>query len=735
MYSNNKFRGFLSAAMAFSLFVTGCSMKDYKNTSDSSSVSGDNENTTESSDISVEKLSSDSTAVNDRISSIFSDRDLDPEYDAESAVISLNGDSAEVNGSGAVYDNSVITITDEGIYLISGTLDDGRIIVDSGGKVQLVLDNANITCSDSAPIYVKNANKVFVTLAENSENTLTDGFSYNYANETDNEPDAVIFSSDSLTINGSGTLNVIANYNEGITGKDDIVITGGIINIESPGNGIKGKDYVAICNAKLNIESGADGIKSTNTEEDGLGFVYAESGVISINSVEDGIQAETEFIAENGEFNITSGGGSQAAEPKNNNDFGGGMGGRDFFEQNNSETSATEDESSVSTKGIKGGTAITISGGTFNINSADDSLHSNADIAIYDGDITLSTGDKGIHGDGQLVISGGSIRITESYEGIEAAVINVTGGTVEIKSSDDGFNASDGTSQGAMGTYSDGVQLNISGGMVYVDADGDGLDSNGDMTISGGTVLVNGPTNGGNGALDGNNDITLSGGLLIAAGSSEMAEYPGNSSSQYSVSATLDEYQEADTLVTLCDDGGNELVSFAPAKTFNHIVISSPDIKSGENYTLYIGGTSSAEEKYGLYTIGGYDGKGTESGSFTANDMTSFIGSQSMMGGGFGGGHGGDRDNFGGQGKFEMPTNENGETEMPDGDFGGKDGFGGKGEFEMPTDENGNPEMPENGFGGGFPGGGDMKEPPADENGRPEMPQGDLSLPYSDSSV
>lgn len=734
MYSNNKFRGFLSAAMAFSLFVTGCSMKDNTDTSDSSSVSGDNKNTAESSDISVEKLSSASAAVNDKISAVFSDRDLDPEYDSVTAAISLKGDSAEIDGSGAVYNNSVITITGEGVYLISGALDDGKIIVNSDGKVQLVLDNADITCSDSAPIYIENADKVFVTLAENSENTLTDGSSYTYADETYNEPDSVIFSSDSLTINGSGTLNVIANYNEGITSKDDIVITGGAINIVSPGNGIKGKDYVAITNAELNIESDGDGIKSTNIDDDGMGFVYIRDGIINIDAQEDGIQADTEFIAEDGEFNITSGGGRESAEPKQNDDFSGMGGGRGGFFGQNIEDSTDSNETSVSTKGIKGGTAVTISGGAFNINSADDSLHSNANILISGGDIALSSGDKGIHSDNQLEISGGNIEISNSYEGIEAAVINVTGGTVAVKASDDGFNASDGTSQGAMGTYSDGVQLNISGGMVYIDAEGDGLDSNGDMTISGGTVLVNGPTNSGNGALDGNNDIIVSGGLLIAAGSSGMAEYPGSSSTQYSVSATLSQTQAAETLVTLCDDDGNELVSFAPAKTFNHIVISSPDIKDGETYTLYTGGTSSAEEKYGLYANGGYDGKGTESGSFTADDITSFIGSQGMMAGGFGGGHGGGRDSFGGRGDYEMPANENGEADMPDGDFGGKGGFGGKEEFEMPTDENGNPEMPENGFGGGFPGGGDMKEPPTGENGRPEMPQGDFA-PDSDSAV
>lgn len=694
MYINKKISGFLSAAVAFSLFTTGCSANKSE---DSGSVSGtetmisdvDSEEPTQEK---ITALSNETSPYQSNVSEVFSERDIDPDYDELSAEISLKGSSAEISGKGAQLDNSDILITEGGVYRLSGTLDNGRIIVDSAEKVQLVLDNAEISCKDSSPIYIKNADKTFITLADGSENILTDGSAYKYENESDNEPDAAIFSHDSLTINGSGSLTVNASYNEGITSKDDIVITGGRISVKSTGNGIKGKNYVAVCNAVIDIDSGGDGIKSTNITETGLGFVYIQSGEFDITAQEDGIQADGEFIAEGGTLNITSGGGAESAEPKANNDF---MHGSPF----NSSAATDTEENSVSTKGVKGGTAVYISSGSFEINSADDCLHSNGDLTVSGGEITLSAGSKAIHSDSTALFSGGNITAEACYEGIEAAVINVTDGDINITASDDGFNASSGTGGMIPGenTGDNSIELNISGGSIYVDADGDGLDSNGTINISGGTVLVNGPTNDGNGALDSEKSIYANGGLLIAAGSSGMAETPDSQSEQHSVAVGFESALDSGTLVTLCDNSGNEIVSFAPAKKFSHIVISSPDIRDGETYTIYTGGSSKAEEEHGLYSSGGYRNDGTELDSFTADDMTSLIGTQGMMGGGFGGGHFRQHEDSmemptDENGKAEIPTNESGEPEMPEG-FGGKGGK--RPDFEMPTDENGEPVMPE----------------------------------------
>lgn len=725
MLYKRKIAEFVCAALSFAVFASGCTSKNTE-----SSESSEEASSLSATDKPVSE-NKESTTLNIQIqdepsstfANLFSDRDLSGEYSGETTKVTLSEDKAQVRGNGAQADGSDILISEEGVYVFTGTLNDGQIIVnaDSQAKIQIVLENADISCSDSSPVYVMNADKVFVTVPEDTESTLTDGTSYTYNDEIANEPDSAIFSGDSLTLNGGGTLNINANYNEAVTSKDDIVIAGCTLNIKSAANAIKGKDYVAISGASINIEAGGDGIKSTNIEEAGLGFVYVESGEISISAQEDGIQTDTEFIADGGNFTIISGGGSASAVPQMGNDFGGG------FRRDEQIQSETTEDTTPSTKGIKGSQAVFIRGGSFNIDSAEDAIHSNSHALISDGTLNLASGDDGIHSDSQLDITGGTINITKSCEGIESAIINITGGALDLTSTDDGINAGNDTAQGGMGTYSDGVELNITGGTLCVNSSGDGLDSNGNMYISGGTVLVNGPTNNGNGALDGNGEMVCHGGTLVAAGSSGMAESPDNSSTQNVVSVTLDSTQEADTLVTICDESGNDIFSFAPAKTFNSIVISTPEIKSLHTYNVYIGGTSDSENFYGLYENGGYNCDGTEAGSFTSENVVSFVGSQGM---GFGGGFGGGGKDFGGRGnrdEFEFPTDENGEIDMqiPEG------GFGGRGDMQLPTDENGDiameiptnangqPDMPMHGggFGGNF---GDM-QPPTNENGEIDM--------------
>lgn len=695
---------FLTAALTFAAMTAGCSNSKSEKSDSSSESVAETEPFTDDSGFSAESTSdsfSKSSEIiplsNDKFSQLFSDRDMNQNNGEITAEIRFNGDKADITGSGALSEASVVTITQEGVYRITGKTTNGQIVVNAPqAKVQLVLDNADITNEKSSAVCIQDADKTFITLAPDSENFLSDGENYSYPDDTVTEPDAAVFSEDSLTINGTGSLTVNGNYNDGIRCKDDIVITGGNLNITAVSDGIKGKDYVAAAGGTVTVNSGQDGVKSTNKTDTSKGFIYICGGTFNIIAAQDGFQAETSFIADGGEFNIISGGGSVNSTKTHNDDFGVMHGGRDFgdfkdFRQNDSEyrgfpemssdsnvsftANETVSESGMSetpsTKGIKGGAEIIINGGTFIIDSADDTLHSNGNVNITGGTSELSSGGKGIHGDSHAEISDGTVKVLASYEGIEAAVIDICGGELEIKASDDGFNASDGnTSQEGMGAYTDGVQINISGGFVYVNADGDGLDSNGDMTISGGTILVDGPVNGGNGALDGNGEIIVSGGLLVAAGSAQMAELPGNSSSQNVVGANIGSCGGG-TLVTLADSSGKEILSYAPSKNFEHIVISSPDIKSGESYTIYTGGSSDSTENHGLYETSGYKNDGTEVGSFTVENVVSTIGSQGMGGfGGFGGGKFGD--------KF---------PEMPD-------GFD-PGQMQPPTGDDGRPEMPE----------------------------------------
>lgn len=668
---------FLTAALTFAASVTACS------SSDESSVTPDAKHASESVTQSASQLSN----LTSDYSSLFSNRDRDPSYDSVSAEIKLSGDSAKVSGSGAYSENSVITITEEGIYRVSGSLNDGQLIVNAPkAKVQLILDNADITCKSSSPICIIDCDKTFITLAENSENSVIDGRSPRTGSDSA-DPDAAIFSEDSLTINGSGKLTVNGGYLDGIHSKDDIVIAGGSLDVTAANNGIKGKDYVAAADAEISIKSENDGVKSTCSDDPSLGFIYIESGSFNIIAGGDGIQAETIFFAEDGIFDITAGGGSANASNEHKDDFGGfGHGGmgipfdetdrpqrpdgsapegieiptdengkpqipdefnnkrtpQDKNEENITDTN--ESSETISVKGIKAGSELKVSGGEFNVNAADDTLHSNGSILISGGQLRLDAGQKGIHADSQLEIKDDAeVTVSKSYEGLEAAVISISGGNTNITASDDGMNASDGSSQGAMGSNSSDVKLNISGGTIYVNAEGDGLDSNGDLTVSGGRVIINGPQNGGNGALDSNGKIFVSGGLLIAAGSSQMAESPDSSSEQNSVSANFGQEFSGGTLVTLIDGNGNEILSFSPAKRFGHIVISSADIKNGEKYTLCTGGSSSSKDTNGLYEIGGYKNDGTEAGSFTAESSVSFIGQQTSFGRGFGAHGGGKR--------------------------------------------------------------------------------------------
>ncbi len=713
-----KINSMFAAAAAFALLMTGCSLNSEESSSVSwesaeSSVSEELETMTSSLADEEQETSSALTAspvvnlvaeevpYSTDLSSLFTERDLRTDYEITA---SINLDEVT---------DSVLNITQEGVYELTGTLKDGQIRINTEGKIQLVLNNANLNCSTGSAIYIENAKKVFLTLAENSENSISDGTGY--SDET--VSGAAVYSSDSLTINGTGTLTVSGNEDEGILCKDDLVIAGGTITVNSAGNGVKGKDYVAVYDGTLHITAGGDGLKASNSTDAGMGFIYIRNGSFTIDAQEDGIQAETELIIADGTFDVTSGGGTANAEQKHD-DFGGfGRGGWDM--QTSSETS---EEDTVSVKGMKAGTMLYISGGTFTLNTADDALHSNQSLYLTDGSFYIAAGDKGIHADADANFTGGNINITQSYEGIEAADILVSGGTINLKSSDDGFNASDGTEQGAMGQISD-CSLTISGGYVYVNADGDGLDSNGSMTISGGTVLVDGPTNDGNGALDSNNGISVTGGFLIAAGSSGMAEYPDDAS-QNVIVITLDNYQNADTLVTLCDENGDEILSYAPSKQFNSVILSSDALESGKTYQVYLGGSSTASQENGLYETGSYQKNGTESGSVTLEDSVSFIGTAQSMGMG-GGMMGGRQGGFpGGQmpDGMELPTDENGEidrSQMQGGFPGGQMSDG----MELPTDENG--EIDRSQMQGRFPGGQmpDGMELPTDENGEIDRSQ------------
>lgn len=478
------------------------------------------------------------------------------------------------------------TITKSGIYELTGTLTEGSLVVNvdnssDTGVVYLILNNASISSSTSAPIYVKDAEKVVLILEENTKNTIYQGA--DCVVNSEDEPSAAIFSKSDLTITGSGSLEVTSDFNDGITGKDSVKITDGTISIKSKNDAIVGKDILAVKKANITIAAGKDGMRSTNETDEGMGNIVIEDGTFTVNAGNDAIQAYGILQINCGTFNLTTGGGYSGII-KTSSDFGrGGKGDINFNPTGAAdveETDATEElqTETESQKCLKADGGILIENGSFKLSSYEDGVHSNRDIAINNGNFIIKSGDDAIHSDGNLEIADGTITIENSNEGIEGKNITLSGGTINIASSDDGLNVNDNA----------GI-LNITEGEIYVNCEGDGLDSNGSINMTGGTVYADGPSNSGNGAIDYNSSFTISGGTLIATGSSGMAEAPDSGSSQPSILMYYSSAQAAGTTISIKDSGGNIVATYTPEKQYSSAVVSAPGLKTGQTYKIYSG--------------------------------------------------------------------------------------------------------------------------------------------------
>lgn len=503
-----------------------------------------------------------------------------------------------------------ITITDEGVYNLTGTISDGLIRVNTEGNVKLVLNNVSITNSSGPAIYIENASDVIVELAESSNNYLEDGSSYS-GYETD--VIGTIFSHDDITFQGNGTLEVVSNNEDGIVSKDDLKIVNGNYTITSKDDGIRGKDSVYIQNGTFNINSTGDGIKSTNDTETDKGYILIENGTFKINSTLDGIDSQTKLLIQNGTFDITTGGGSSNSSSSDN-----------WGRWGNSNSSNSE-----SAKGIKSGDNLVIENGTFTFNTSDDAIHCNNYVGIKLGTLNISSGDDGIHADTELIIDGGKINITKSYEGLEASKITINNGTINVIASDDGINIAGGNDSSAMGRpgenhYSSSTDnvLTINGGSIYVNATGDGIDVNGSAYITGGNVKVDGPTNSGNGTLDYDRVFVVNGGTLIAGGSSGMLQSCSSSSSIYNLTITFNSNYSSGDVITIVDSSNNEIASYESSKSYSSLIVASSKLQKGSKYTIKI--------------------NGNEYETFTISNITTTIGNYNGMGGNQGG-HGGPR--------------------------------------------------------------------------------------------
>lgn len=410
-----------------------------------------------------------------------------------------------------------LNITDSGTYHITGSLEDGSIIIRANhdtGKVKLILDNVSIKNSSGPAIVCYSADDLVIELV--GENYLED--SVKYSEDFDEDVTGAVYSKDDLTFQGEGCLTVTANYQDAIVGKDDLKFNSGTYYIKAVDDGIRGKDSVYIVNGNFEITAKGDGIKSSNATDQGKGFVLIEAGEISI-----------------------------------------------------------------------------------------------------------SVGDDGIHAEQRLVIEGGKVTIEESYEGLEAKVVAISGGEISVWASDDGINAGGGSdttmTNQRMGAFDsdENAMIIIDGGEVYVNAAGDGIDSNGYIYFNGGKVVVDGPTNNGNGALDTGIGVVMNGGEVIAVGASGMAGTLGESSTVNNISVYFSTNQSAKTKISIKDNAGEIILEHTSAKTFNHLAAGSEKFKTGETYTIYIN-----DEKYTDFTISSTTtmvGNTTQNGNNNQNMM------------------------------------------------------------------------------------------------------------------
>lgn len=554
----------------------------------------------------AEETSAQSEAGSYSSADMFTERDLAGTYEESGAVyVTLSDDGITGETAGVAINGQTMTITAEGTYIFSGTLSEGQIVVDAdNAKVQIVFDNVDITCASSAAVYVKSAEKVFVTLAEGSQNTLRN--TDEYVAIDDNNIDAVIFAKSDLTLNGTGSLTIVSAEGHGIVSKDDLKITGGTYDITAAGHALSGKDSVRIADGTFILTAEKDGIHAENADDEEKGYIYIADGDFTITSDGDGMDASNVVQIEDGTFDITAGSGAANSLKTHESDMpGGGMpqngarpGGESMPQMGekpdeesmsqmgekpdgeNMPQDTTTDESSTSTKGIKAGGGMYLNGGTYQIDSADDSIHSNANITIADGTYTLATGDDGVHADDALTVNGGTITVTESYEGLEGLTVTINDGTIDITARDDGINTA-------------GEKMELNGGYIHILAGGDGVDSNGDLTINGGEIYIDGPSDNGNSAIDygDRSSAYVNGGMLVAIGSSGMAEGMSDSSKQEVLMVKLGEQMEAGD-VELTDSEGNVIVSYTALKSYDCVIISTAEVESGATYTLTTSGTT-----------------------------------------------------------------------------------------------------------------------------------------------
>lgn len=589
----------ISTLIAILMFaIGGCGNDAVKNDGTTESTKGHTENVTE--------------AENETVQEIVVD-------ESKSVHIELKGDSAICDSKDVSIKENKVCINNDGTYIVSGELTDGMLIVDckKTSEVHIVLNGVSITSKTSAALYVVKAGKVCVTLNEGTENELVNGGSFEAID--DNNIDGAVFSKNDITFRGTGKLTVTSPSAHGIVGKKNLAFESGNYTITAASHAVVGEDSVKILDGMYRLTSGKDGIHSENAEDTDKGNVYLQNGNYTISSEGDGISASGYLQIKAGEYDIIAGGGSENGNKEHSDGFGGFPGGmpmgpggqRPERPRSNAVQTAATTEDSTSMKGIKAGTDILIIGGDFKIDSADDAIHSNISVDITGGTYQIKTGDDGIHADEDLTIKGGDINIAESYEGLEGVDIAISGGNVTLVATDDGINSAGGNDEsgfggrdkmgfgghggghGGMMSAGNGTIV-ISGGTLRITSSGDGIDANGSFEMTGGDVIITGPTVGDTATLDYDTTAVISGGTFIGTGASGMAQ-TFSESKQGLISIKVGNCT-AGTTIIVKDEDGKEIINHSPELNFAVVIVSSPEMEKGQSYTVSVGEDSESIE-------------------------------------------------------------------------------------------------------------------------------------------
>ena len=475
--------------------------------------------------------------------------------------ITLNSDSIVSDSALVEISGTTATIRGTGSYNISGELTDGMLMVDAEktDKINLVLDGAKINSESSAAIYVLQADEVTVTLADGSENELSNGGSFVAIDE--NDIDAVIFSKDDLSFDGDGSLKITSPVGHAVVSKDSLTINGGSYNLLVGGGSANAEEKSSDMWGRF-----MDGGQKPEMRGGKMPGMGRGAGQFMPRDME---KMELLELPEN-----TPAPAMPTLSPQ-------------------AETQAMETDS-ISPKGFTANTELTVNGGSFIVDCADDAFHSDLNLTVNGGDFEIISGDDALHAEESLIINGGSVNIAESYEGLEAMKLSILGGDIVINASDDGINAAGGTEAGfnggmpgrGMNLSAEGSIL-IAGGNLSITAYGDGLDSNGSVEISGGNTVVCGPSYGDTTILDYYTTATISGGSFVGSGSTMMAQ-SFSEADQGLVWERLASTASAGTEVDIVDSAGNVIMSFTPALDFNLVIVSSPELSADEEYSISI---------------------------------------------------------------------------------------------------------------------------------------------------